>query len=81
MTCRIEFLTAKMDEVKIVDDIFLGNDLFYEENILNRIVEKFLKDLKDCEVSFYLHRKNMSICCETLTMKETIARKLLKIVD
>ena len=81
MACSIEFLTEKMEEVKIADDIFLGNDLSYEENFLNRVVEKFGKELKDCKVSFYLHRKNMSICCEALTMTETIARKLLKIVD
>ena len=81
MACSIEFLTKKMEEIKITDDIFLGNDLFYEENFLNSVIEKFGKEIKDCEVSFYLHRKNMSICCETLTMTETIARKLLKIVD
>ena len=72
MACSIEFLVEKMEEVKIADDIFLENDLSYEENFLNRVIEKFGKELKDCEVSFYLHRKNMSICCETLTMTETI---------
>ena len=81
MACGIEFLTEKMEEIKITDDIFFGNDLSYEENFLNSVIEKFGKEIKDCEVSFYLHRKNMSICCETLTMTETIARKLLKIVD
>ena len=54
-------LERKMEEVKIADDIFLGNDLSYEENFLNRVIEKFGKENKDCEVSFYLHRKNMSI--------------------
>ena len=81
MACCIEFLTEKMEEVKIADNIFLGNDLSYEENVLNRVIKEFGKELKDCEVSFYLYRKNMSICCETLTLTETIARKLLKIVD
>ena len=81
MACGIEVLTEKMEEIKITDDIFFGNDLSYEENFLNSVIEKFGKEIKDCEVSFYLHRKNMSICCETLTMTETIARKLLKIVD
>ena len=81
MACSIKFLTEKMEEVKIADDIFLGNDLSYEGNFLNCVIEKFGEELKDCEVSFYLHRKNMSICCETLTMTETIGRKLLKIVD
>ena len=81
MACSIEFLTEKMEEIKITDDIFFGNDLSYEENFLNSVIEKFGKEIKDCEVSFYLHRKNMSICCETLTMAQTVARKLLKIVD
>ena len=53
-----------MEEVKIADDIFLRNDLSYEENFLNCVIEKFRKELEDCKVSFYLHRKNMSICCE-----------------
>ena len=61
VACSIKFLTEKMEEVKIADDIFLGNDLSYEENFLNRVIEKFGKENKDCEVSFYLHRKNMSI--------------------
>ena len=81
MACSIEFLTEKMEEVKIADHIFLGNDLSYEENFLNRVIEKFGKKLKDCQVSFYFHRKNMGICCEALTVTETIARKLLKIAD
>ena len=31
MACSIEFLTKKMEEIKITDDIFLGNGLPYEE--------------------------------------------------
>ena len=31
MTCSIEFLTKKMEEIKITDDIFLGNGFSYEE--------------------------------------------------
>ena len=77
----VEFLTKKMEDIKITDDIFLGNNLSYEENFLNSVIEKFGKEIKDCKISFYLHRKNLSICCETLTMTETIARKSLKIVD
>ena len=78
MASSIEYLTEKMEEIKIINDIFLGNDLSYEENFLNSVIEKFGKDIKDCEVSFYLHRKNISISCETLTMTKTIAKKLLK---
>ena len=31
MAFSIEFLTKKMEKVKIADDIFLGNDLSYGE--------------------------------------------------
>ena len=57
MACSIEFLTEKMEEIKITDDIFLGNDLSYEENFLNSVIEKCGKEIKDCKVSYYLHRK------------------------
>ena len=81
MACSIEFLTQKMEDISITDDIFLENDLSYEENFLYSVIEKFEKEIKDREVSFDLHRKNMSICSETLTMTKIIARKLSKIVD
>ena len=56
----------KMKEIKITDDIFLGNDLSYEENFLNSVIEKFGQEIKGCEVSCYLHRKSLTICCETI---------------
>ena len=31
MGCSLEFLTKKLEEIKISDDIFLGNELSYEE--------------------------------------------------
>ena len=81
MACSVEFLTKKLEEIKISDDIFLGNDLSYEEMFLNSVIEKIGQELKDCEVSFYLHKKSMTICCRTTTMTDVIARKLLKIDD
>ena len=81
MAYSIESLTKKMEERKYDIDIFLGNGLSYEENFLNSVIEKCGQEIKDCEVSFYLHRKSMTICCETITMTDEIARKLLKIVD
>ena len=52
MACSVEFLMKKMEEIKITDDIFLGNDLSYEENFLNRVIEKFGQETKDCEYFF-----------------------------
>ena len=81
MVQSIEVLTEKMQSIKIGDDIFLGNDLSYEKNFLNQVIEDCGKKIKDCEVSFYLSKKSMSFCCETLAMTETIADKLLDVVD
>ena len=81
MACSIEFLTKKLEEINISDVIFLGNDLSSEEMFLNSVIEKIGQELKDCEVSFYLHKKSMTICSKTTTMTDVIARKLLKIVD
>ena len=48
---------------------------------MNQVIEDCVKEIKDCKVSFYLSKKSMSICCETLVMTETIANKLLDVVD
>ena len=61
MACSIDFLTKKLEEIKISNDIFLGND--------------------NCEVSYYVNKRSISICCESLTMTENIARNLLRMVD
>ena len=74
-------MTRKLEEIKISDDIFLGDHLSYEEMFLNSVTEKTRQELKDFEVSFYLHKKSMTICCETTTMTDVIAGKLLKIDD
>ena len=55
MACSVDVLTKKIEEIKITDDVFLGNDLSYEENILNSVIEKIGQEIKDCEVSSYLH--------------------------
>ena len=81
MACSVDFLTKKLEEIKISDDIFLGNDLSYKEKFLNSVIEYFEQKIDDCEVSYYVSKRSMSICSESLTMTETIARKLLRMVD
>ena len=81
MACSVEFLMKKIEEIKITADIFLGNDLPYKESFLNTVIVKIGQEIKDCKVSFYLHRKSMSICRKTTTMTDAIGRNLLKIVD
>ena len=81
MTQSMELLTEKMQGIKIKDDIFLGNDLFFEQKFLNHVVNKCSKEIENCEASCYFSKKSMTICCETSIMTETIAKPLLNIVD
>ena len=68
MACSVDFLTKKLEEIKISDDVFLGNDLSYENKFLKSLIEKMEKEINDCKVSYYLSKKSMSICCESLIM-------------
>ena len=68
MACSVDFLTKKLEEIKISDNVFLGNDLSYENKFLNSLIEKMEKEINDCKVSYYLSKKSMSICCESLIM-------------
>ena len=77
----MELLTEKMEDIKIKDDIFLGNDLSFEQKFLNHIVNKCSKGIENYKVSFHFSKKSMTICCKTLIMTKTIAKSLLDIVD
>ena len=81
MACSADFLMKKLEEIKISDDVFLGNDLSNEKKNLNKVIENFQQKIADCEVSYYVSKRSMSICCESLTMTEIIAKKLLKLTD
>ena len=81
MALSIELLTKKKQGIKISDDIFLGNNLSFEQKFLNQIVENCHKEIEDCEVSFHLSKKSMTICCEMSIMTETNTKQLLDIID
>ena len=81
MVCNVAFLTRKLEEIKISNDVFLRNDLSNEKKFLNQLIENFQQKIDDCEVFYYVSKRNMSICCESLTMTEIIAKKLLKLTD
>ena len=48
---------------------------------IEKIEEEIEQQNVEGKVSYYLHKKCISICCETPTMTETLARKLLKSTD
>ena len=52
MACSVDFLPKKLEEIKISDDVSLGNDLSYEEKFINNLIEKIEKEIDDCEVIF-----------------------------
>ena len=81
MACSVDFLTKKVEKIKISDDVFLENDLSKEKIFLNKVIEDFEQNIDDCEVSYYVSKRSRSICCESLTITETIAKKLLKLTD
>ena len=81
MAHSVDVLTKKLEETKTADDIFSEKDLSYEQNFLNTVTEKFGKELEHCEVSTYLSKRSMTICCETFVLTEVTGKKLLNIVN
>lgn len=61
----VNILVEKLHEIKTTDDIFSGEDLSFEKRFLEAVTENLVKDLGNCEVSHYLSKKSMAICCDT----------------
>ena len=81
MAHSVDVLTKKLEEIKIADDIFSEKDLSNEQNFLNAVTKKFGKELKHCEVSTYLSKRSMIICCETFVLTKVTSKNLLNVVD
>ena len=81
MAFSVESLTKKLEEVKISDDCFFGDDLSYEEKFLNEIETKIEKEIENSEISWYLSKRSMSLCFENSIMNEKIAKDLLSKID
>ena len=85
MACSMDFLVKKLDKIKINDDVFLGNDLTFEQKFLNKLIQKIEEEIGnqnvEGKVSYYLHKRSMGTCCETSILTETLAKKLLKLTD
>ena len=62
----MDFLVKNLDKIKNNDDVFLGNNLTFEQIFLNMLLEKIEKEIEnqnvEGEVSYYLHKRSMSIC-------------------
>ena len=59
----MDFLVKNLDKIKNNDDVFLGNDLTFKQNFLIEKIEKEIENQNvEGEVSYYLHKRRMSIC-------------------
>ena len=59
----MDFLVKNLDKIKNNDDVFLGNDLTFKQNFLIEKIEKEIENQNvEGEVSYYLHKRSMSIC-------------------
>ena len=46
MACNMDLLTKKLDEIKINEDAFLGNDLTFEQSFLNKLIKKIEQEIE-----------------------------------
>ena len=67
----------KLEEVKISDDCFFGEDLSYEQEFLNKVGEKIEKEIEGSEVSYFFSKRSMIVCFEISKINESIAKQLL----
>ena len=66
MACSADFLMKKLEEIKISDDVFLGNDLPNEKKFLNKVIEHFEQKIDNCKVSYYVSMRSIVFAVKVL---------------
>ena len=56
MANSVESLIKQLEEVKMNDDCFFGEDLSYEQNFLEQIEEKIEKEIPGSEIPYFLEK-------------------------
>ena len=64
MANSIESRIKQLEEVKINDDCFLGEDLSYEQNFLEKIEQKIEKEIPGSEISYFFRKRSVALCFE-----------------
>ena len=49
-----------------------------EKNFLDAVTENFVEKLEDCQFSFYLSKKSMTICCEAFVLTNDAVDQFLE---
>ena len=81
MANSVESLIKQLEEVKINNDCFFGEDLSYEQNFLEKIEEKIEKEIPGSEISYFFRKRSMALCFKIPSMNEKIAKDLLLKID
>ena len=81
MAQAIDEISNLLENIKLAKDNFLGKDLSVERNFCDAVSEQVGKELKDREVSTFLGKKIIAICCETFVLNESTGKILLKVID
>ena len=70
-----------MEEIKISNDCFFGEDLSNEQNFLEKIEEKIDQEIPGSEISYFSRKRSMALCFEIPLVNENIAKDLLLKID
>ena len=76
MANSAESLIKQLEEVNINDDCFLGKDLSYQKNFLEKIEEKIEKEIPRFEISYFFRKGSMALCFEISSTNEKISKDL-----
>ena len=75
-------VSKKIEQIKIPDDCYFGENLEHEHNFLNDLEEKIQEKFEDFDSSNFFGKRTLSLCVEmNQEITEIKAKKLLKIVD
>ena len=72
MANSVESLITQLEEVKINNNCFFGEDLSYEQNFLEKIEEKIEKEIPGSEICYLFRKRSMALCFEIPSMNEKI---------
>ena len=74
-------VSKKIEQIKIADDFYFGENLEHKHNFLNNLEEKNQEKFEDSECSNFFDKRTMSLCVEmNQEITETKEKKLLEIV-
>ena len=68
----------KLEQVKISNDCFFGDDFSDEEEFLVKTQKKIEQEIEGSEISYYFSKSSMSLCFENSKLDENCKRFAIK---